>query len=197
MSAPRRSTRNSSKRRNPEDDVNENELSVPARSSSKASDKRQKQEPKLTGKEIKATSTKATLVGKEEEEKEGDVEAATAAAAQPHPKKGNPKLKTEKAEEALKATEAKVPSSSKARPKEAAKKGKQSEETEYPLLPAGLRIMKETSGRWLMKSEPDVFSLDDLYHNKREGWDGVGSQSIPCSSHYYQGKKNHNKIFLT
>ncbi|MEN9645365.1 MAG: hypothetical protein RL238_2034 [Actinomycetota bacterium] len=26
---------------------------------------------------------------------------------------------------------------------------------------------------WLMKSEPDVFSFDDLVANKREGWDGV------------------------
>ena len=26
---------------------------------------------------------------------------------------------------------------------------------------------------WLMKSEPDVFSYDDLVANKREGWDGV------------------------
>lgn len=27
--------------------------------------------------------------------------------------------------------------------------------------------------RWLMKSEPDVFSYDDLVRVKREGWDGV------------------------
>jgi predicted RNA-binding protein with PUA-like domain len=26
---------------------------------------------------------------------------------------------------------------------------------------------------WLMKSEPDVFSYDDLVANRREGWDGV------------------------
>lgn len=26
---------------------------------------------------------------------------------------------------------------------------------------------------WLMKSEPDVFSIDDLKRNKREVWDGV------------------------
>ena len=26
---------------------------------------------------------------------------------------------------------------------------------------------------WLMKSEPEVFSYDDLVANKREGWDGV------------------------
>lgn len=26
---------------------------------------------------------------------------------------------------------------------------------------------------WLMKSEPDVFSYDDLVRVKREGWDGV------------------------
>jgi predicted RNA-binding protein with PUA-like domain len=26
---------------------------------------------------------------------------------------------------------------------------------------------------WLMKSEPDVFSYDDLMRVKREGWDGV------------------------
>jgi predicted RNA-binding protein with PUA-like domain len=26
---------------------------------------------------------------------------------------------------------------------------------------------------WLMKSEPDVFSIDDLEHRKREPWDGV------------------------
>jgi len=27
--------------------------------------------------------------------------------------------------------------------------------------------------RWLMKSEPDVFSIDDLAHRKIGGWDGV------------------------
>ena len=26
---------------------------------------------------------------------------------------------------------------------------------------------------WLMKSEPDAFSIDDLKHKKREAWDGV------------------------
>jgi len=26
---------------------------------------------------------------------------------------------------------------------------------------------------WLMKSEPDTFSIDDLKHKKREAWDGV------------------------
>lgn len=26
---------------------------------------------------------------------------------------------------------------------------------------------------WLMKSEPDVFSYDDLVNVKREGWDGI------------------------
>ena len=28
---------------------------------------------------------------------------------------------------------------------------------------------------WLMKSEPDVFSYDDLVRVKREGWDGVSN----------------------
>ena len=27
--------------------------------------------------------------------------------------------------------------------------------------------------RWLLKSEPDVFSYDDLVRAKREGWDGI------------------------
>lgn len=27
--------------------------------------------------------------------------------------------------------------------------------------------------KWLLKSEPDVFSYDDLVENEREGWDGV------------------------
>lgn len=26
---------------------------------------------------------------------------------------------------------------------------------------------------WLMKSEPDVFSIDDLFKNKKSGWEGV------------------------
>ena len=26
---------------------------------------------------------------------------------------------------------------------------------------------------WLMKSEPDTFSIDDLKRKKREAWDGV------------------------
>lgn len=26
---------------------------------------------------------------------------------------------------------------------------------------------------WLMKSEPDVFSIDDLFNKKKSGWDGV------------------------
>jgi predicted RNA-binding protein with PUA-like domain len=29
--------------------------------------------------------------------------------------------------------------------------------------------------RWLVKSEPDVFSYDDLVKAKREGWDGIRS----------------------
>ncbi|MET0762127.1 MAG: EVE domain-containing protein [Thermoleophilaceae bacterium] len=29
--------------------------------------------------------------------------------------------------------------------------------------------------RWLLKSEPDVFSYDDLVRSKREGWDGIRS----------------------
>lgn len=29
--------------------------------------------------------------------------------------------------------------------------------------------------RWLLKSEPDVFSYDDLVKAKREGWDGIRS----------------------
>ncbi len=29
--------------------------------------------------------------------------------------------------------------------------------------------------RWLLKSEPDVFSYDDLVRAKREGWDGIRS----------------------
>ena len=28
---------------------------------------------------------------------------------------------------------------------------------------------------WLLKSEPDVFSYDDLVRAKREGWDGIRS----------------------
>ena len=29
--------------------------------------------------------------------------------------------------------------------------------------------------KWLLKSEPDVFSYDDLVRAKREGWDGIRS----------------------
>ena len=29
--------------------------------------------------------------------------------------------------------------------------------------------------RWLLKSEPDVFSYDDLVRARREGWDGIRS----------------------
>ena len=29
--------------------------------------------------------------------------------------------------------------------------------------------------RWLLKSEPDVFSYDDLVRAGREGWDGIRS----------------------
>lgn len=33
--------------------------------------------------------------------------------------------------------------------------------------------MSRPVARWLLKSEPDVFSYDDLVRVKREGWDGV------------------------
>ena len=33
--------------------------------------------------------------------------------------------------------------------------------------------MSGAVARWLLKSEPDVFSYDDLVRVKREGWDGV------------------------
>lgn len=31
----------------------------------------------------------------------------------------------------------------------------------------------ESMRYWLMKSEPDVFSIDDLFKKKKSGWDGV------------------------
>ncbi|MBX3245853.1 MAG: EVE domain-containing protein [Myxococcales bacterium] len=33
--------------------------------------------------------------------------------------------------------------------------------------------MADKRGYWLMKSEPDVFSIDDLERKGKEGWDGV------------------------
>ena len=35
---------------------------------------------------------------------------------------------------------------------------------------------------WLMKSEPDVFSIDDLKRKKRETWDGVRNYQARTSA---------------
>ena len=44
-------------------------------------------------------------------------------------------------------------------------------------LPSNLRSKENTSGRWLMKSEPDAFSLDNLFSQYEEKgpaeWDGI------------------------
>lgn len=33
-------------------------------------------------------------------------------------------------------------------------------------------------GYWLMKSEPDAYSIDDLEHDKREPWDGIRNYQV-------------------
>ena len=42
--------------------------------------------------------------------------------------------------------------------------------------------MKSTAARkhtyWLMKSEPEEFSIDDLKHKKREMWDGIRNYQV-------------------
>lgn len=57
-------------------------------------------------------------------------------------------------------------------------------------LPTNLKIVANTSGRWLMKSEPDAFSLDDLYaQNEPAEWDGVRNHEAKVST---ETRTNHD-----
>jgi predicted RNA-binding protein with PUA-like domain len=47
--------------------------------------------------------------------------------------------------------------------------------------------------RWLLKSEPDVFSYDDLVHAKREGWDGI--RNYMARNFMREMKKGEQAIF--
>lgn len=50
-------------------------------------------------------------------------------------------------------------------------------------LPINLKIDASTSGRWLMKSEPGAFSLDDLYAQSGPAeWDGVRNHAAKVST---------------
>ena len=47
--------------------------------------------------------------------------------------------------------------------------------------------------RWLLKSEPDVFSYDDLVRAKREGWDGI--RSYQARNFMREMRKGEEAIF--
>ena len=46
---------------------------------------------------------------------------------------------------------------------------------------------------WLMKSEPDVFSYDDLVRVRREGWDGI--RNYQARNHLREMRKGDLAIF--
>ncbi|CAM5571317.1 EVE domain-containing protein OS=Rhodanobacter lindaniclasticus OX=75310 GN=B1991_11615 PE=4 SV=1 [Rhodanobacter lindaniclasticus] len=47
---------------------------------------------------------------------------------------------------------------------------------------------------WLMKSEPDAFSIDDLKHKKREAWDGV--RNYQARNYMRDGMRVGDKVFF-
>src|SRR3954465_13501593 len=47
--------------------------------------------------------------------------------------------------------------------------------------------------RWLLKSEPDVYSYDDLVRDGREGWDGI--RSYQARIYLLQMRSNERAIF--
>ena len=47
--------------------------------------------------------------------------------------------------------------------------------------------------KWLLKSEPDVFSYDDLVRAKREGWDGI--RSYQARNFLREMRKGEQAIF--
>ena len=47
---------------------------------------------------------------------------------------------------------------------------------------------------WLMKSEPDTFSIDDLKQRKREPWDGV--RNYQASNFMRDGMRKGDKVFF-
>lgn len=47
---------------------------------------------------------------------------------------------------------------------------------------------------WLMKSEPDAFSIDDLKSKKREAWDGV--RNYQARNYMRDGMRVGDKVFF-
>ena len=47
---------------------------------------------------------------------------------------------------------------------------------------------------WLMKSEPDAFSIDDLKRKKREAWDGV--RNYQARNYMRDGMRPGDKVFF-
>jgi len=47
---------------------------------------------------------------------------------------------------------------------------------------------------WLMKSEPDAFSIDDLKRNKQESWDGV--RNYQARNFMRDGMRPGDKVFF-
>lgn len=47
---------------------------------------------------------------------------------------------------------------------------------------------------WLMKSEPDAFSIDDLKRKKREAWDGV--RNYQARNYMRDGMRVGDKVFF-
>lgn len=51
-----------------------------------------------------------------------------------------------------------------------------------------------TQQHWLMKSEPDAFSIDDLKRKKQEAWDGV--RNYQARNYMRDGMRPGDKIFF-
>jgi predicted RNA-binding protein with PUA-like domain len=49
-------------------------------------------------------------------------------------------------------------------------------------------------GHWLMKSEPDAFSIDDLKRKKREAWDGV--RNYQARNFMRDGMRPGDRVFF-
>ncbi|KAK6512404.1 hypothetical protein TWF481_001290 [Arthrobotrys musiformis] len=108
--------------------------------------------------------TKAIPVKEEEVEEEEDSKVTNKKAPRPRAKP-KPVKSEDELDDARQSTSA--TSAAKRTAKRTAKKGAKQESSTPPLA-------QEAGGFWLMKSEPDVFSFDDLCkHDGPAGWDGV------------------------
>ncbi len=55
-------------------------------------------------------------------------------------------------------------------------------------------MSRDTANCWLMKSEPDTFSIDDLKRKRREAWDGV--RNYQARNYMRDGMRPGDRVFF-